>query len=392
MRFRFATNADENEVRAIRRIEASADRFWQRFAEVGDPDLVLEDRELAQRLEEIHPRLRLDVEPAEGDGSHALVITPEIERRLIPLAEAVVARASSRKNWRHATGRSARNWKHALERVRRETGANHERARARAGFRRGHLLDIVVYTDGCGGHEDEAALDAAYVAVEALLGEECLHEWVGAISVAPMPRGGPLRLVGADDDTTSFPLVDLADAVDAAVRGVTDELPGPLCADASADWTLLEMEAEPGDDYRGQTDRVLASTRMPEMLKCALEEAAFASSRFSKWGERFCTLKMDATGTQEERLAKRLALEDALGPSLHREQSGVVVGGGVGLRYSYVDLALSDVARATETIRGLAQSQKVSNRSWMLFFDDEWADEWVGVYGDSPAPPGMLDD
>ena len=35
----------------------------------------------------------------------------------------------------------------------------------------------------------------------------------------------------------------------------------------------------------------------------------------------------------------------------------------------------------------LLQRRRVNERSWLLFFDPELADEWMGIYEGAPPPP-----
>lgn len=76
---------------------------------------------------------------------------------------------------------------------------------------------------------------------------------------------------------------------------------------------------------------------------------------------------------------------------LKPDQLGCCFGGGAELRYSYIDLALTDVNKGIQATRRRLQSGKVPKRSWILFFDSDVAAEWVGVYDDSPPPPLALD-
>jgi hypothetical protein len=68
---------------------------------------------------------------------------------------------------------------------------------------------------------------------------------------------------------------------------------------------------------------------------------------------------------------------------------GAVIGGGTGLRYSYIDLALTDVERAVPVIRERLQRGRIGRRCWLQFYDDALAAEWVGLWPDSPEPPGL---
>ena len=69
------------------------------------------------------------------------------------------------------------------------------------------------------------------------------------------------------------------------------------------------------------------------------------------------------------------------------QKLGCHVGGGTGRCYSYIDLALTDVRRGTEVVRQVLRDGNIPRRTWIQFFDDVWAHEWIGIYEDSPPPP-----
>jgi hypothetical protein len=165
----------------------------------------------------------------------------------------------------------------------------------------------------------------------------------------------------------------------------------PLCElGGEQRWTLLELEAERAPDYAGQDDAVLASTFMPEMLKCFLSGSSFSSCRFSRHGELFAYLKF----RQKPRdlragLAARRVLEDALDAALVTERAGRVVGSGLGVVYAYVDVALSDPARGVSALRSVGNRVGLPEQSWVLFCDTALEAEWVGLRPDGPVPPGV---
>jgi hypothetical protein len=124
------------------------------------------------------------------------------------------------------------------------------------------------------------------------------------------------------------------------------------------------------------------------MLKCFLGGSHFASSRFSRHGELFAYLKAESH-SDDPRLAlsARRVLEDALDAALVSERAGRVVGSGIGIRYSYVDFALSSVEKAITVVSDVARRVGLSERSWLLFCDTVLEDEWAPVHPSSPAPP-----
>jgi hypothetical protein len=88
-----------------------------------------------------------------------------------------------------------------------------------------------------------------------------------------------------------------------------------------------------------------------------------------------------------EPLKYREPLENAVNARLAAAKLGCVMGGGTGLRYSYVDLALTDLQRGVAAVRDALREQNAPLRTWIQFFDDELSSEWVGIHSDAPPPP-----
>ena len=55
-------------------------------------------------------------------------------------------------------------------------------------------------------------------------------------------------------------------------------------------------------------------------------------------------------------------------------------------------MALTDVNRAVQIIRNCLAQGRAPLRSWLLFLDDEFAHEWVGIYPQTPPPPMPADE
>jgi hypothetical protein len=279
----------------------------------------------------------------------------------------------------------------ALGAVRAETGVDFSRAVARAGFTRGHLLDVVIKLPGARGTRGEE--DAAESLVTTLLGEAVADDWIDQVTLEPAPHGGALSVLqSAPESGSYFALAELSAAVTAAARGLYAGLPAePLWASGGEQrWTLLELDVDPSEDYARQADVALCSTFMPEMLRCYLYGSPFSSLRFSRHGEIFVYLKhANGQGGARDALAARRVLEDALDAALVMERCGRVVGSGMGVVYSYVDFALSSLERALDVIRTIAGRVGLPPRSWLLFCDSALSDDWAAVHPAAPPPPGQ---
>jgi hypothetical protein len=154
----------------------------------------------------------------------------------------------------------------------------------------------------------------------------------------------------------------------------------------------VAIEAGRGRGLCGEGYLFVGKSANPSLWISAHSGGLFFSERFSRCGETFCYVKLDGSqGLGEEGFADKSEIEDALDTALKPDKLGCCFGGGTGRRYSYIDLALTDVKKGIHSTRKRLQAGKVPKRSWILFFDSDLAAEWVGVYDDSPQPPMILD-
>ena len=376
MRVRFGELGTAERAR-LAALDARSDAFF------GLPGLgKLNDRELARALSEVHPALTGE-RTRDGD-----LVVRAMARDAMAIAERVALRAPL--GACVLSHRPARELALSLAQIRRETLVDLSRARFRAGFVRGHLLEVVISVPG--GTGDEREREAAERLVQEILGDRAADAWIGSVHVVPAPRGGPLRVLGSEG-SPELALESLAGSLNAAIQGLYATLPAePAWARGDgADWTLLEVEPEArGEACPAQDDLVLAATREPELMKCFLSGGPFSSLRFSRHGELCFYLKYAVQPTApESRQAERAALEDALQEALARARVGAVIGGGLGIGHSYVNFMLSDWERAFAIVREVARSRKLPERSWILPFDDELGEEWIEVWSEAPAPPGV---
>lgn len=278
-------------------------------------------------------------------------------------------------------------WPVARARLHASKGLDFSRARARAGFARGHLLDVVLYVPG--GSPAVHEVEAAEELVRLLVGEELFERWVGNVSVTPAVRGGPLTVINSNSEQHSaLPLETLAETVRAAISGLTLGLP-PLPAPAeeeSPDWVVFELEPDRLPDYAAQDDLVVCGTRTPELKKSFLRGERFFSGRFCNSGALFGYLKYEtASFGPGQRLAKRAAFERAVTGALSSEQFRLI-GHGLGLRYDYVDLALIDPDCVRDCLLPALREAGIPQRAWLLFCDSELEREQIPAYPETPAP------
>ena len=388
MRVRFGKlSADEQRARA--RVVDAAERAFHELRD-GDP------LRAAEQLQAIDARVDLSLSEIEEVDTGCVELSA-LEPSAWPLAELILAQAPSDVGYALSLGRAAVPLSRALAEVRASHAVDLSRATLRAGFGRGHLLELTLGVPGGAGSESEQ--NAAENLVRAALGDRAFETWVGAVHAAPAPRMPSLRVLDVRARQASLTIDDLFATVAAATNGLLEGLPDeprltpslppatsvdtPLANDTSQEeWTLLEVEPLAQDRGRRKDDLLLASTRTPELLRCYLDGSPCASRRFSRVGEQFVFLSYaDDERTMKRRVARRTAVEQALSESV--TGLGAVTGVGLGVKTTYVDLALGDLETGLVRLVATARELELPARSFVQFFDSELEEEWLSIWPDS---------
>jgi len=400
MRVRFG-DWSEDEAQGLERLRGGARQAWQALRE-GD------DAQACALIDQLDARVGLTLRP-DPDARVARVELTAFEASAWPLAELLLAQAPADLDCALALGRMAVPLEVALVEVRASHQVELERASLRAGFGRGHLLELTLGVPGGTGSENEQ--NAAENLVRALLGDRLFETWIGAVHVTASPRLGSLRVLDTRAPRTSLYLHELFDTVSAAVRGVREGLPALASASASAsvsepsqrvaasgtnvvpsddpreDWTLLEVEPMADASGLRKDDLVLASTCTPELLRCYLDGSPCASRRFSRSGEHFVFVSYEDDGrSMQARVALRTALETALVECVAGE--GAVTGVGFGVKTTYLDLALCNLETGLPRLVSKLRDANAPPRTFIQFFDSELSDEWLSIWPDSRLTDG----
>lgn len=394
------TNRSEMEFRA--RTLRSIDAWWQAFAAQTDKFDALFSRSddwdlpawMDEHLGAVEPRLMWEFGPALRQKGHRLVVTPEAAHELRPLVRTLIERAPPLAGWEFYEYRLPEDFRQALRSISGRTGEDIAGTLFRARPARGGRIDLTFSIPFCRDEGDRTALHAAFVACECLLGERLLDERVGAIEVVPPRERWLAQLIErlADDEHQPWLALDELRSVFAdQVAGMVDRLPLQPCCDwiDEAHWATITLEPPPRAEYPQRSDLFVAVTGALDVWKAAHSSSAFYSTCHSRCGETFCYVKLDGRDglSADSPFADRGDIEDALSAALRAEKLGCVIGGGTGQVYSYIDLALTDLRLGVNVVREALQQGGVPPRSWILFFDEILADEWVGVYDEAPPPP-----
>ena len=242
-------------------------------------------------------------------------------------------------------------------------------------------IDIIfILPNGTSEEEINKAHQQGFILLETLLGEEVLDKWIGAIEIdTKLPP-----------DNKHKPLSELSSWWADSLNSIKDALPDkPLYQAANKqNWTLFELKPQQKEEYYQQQDIFLGKSMYKALWQNAHSGRNFSSERFSKHGEIFCYVKIDGREKlNEERFKDKGDIEDALESEFLKSKVGCIMGGGTGLHYSYIDLALIDLEKGIETVKYALRKGNITKKAWILFFDSELISEWIGIWDDSPAPP-----
>jgi hypothetical protein len=352
--------------------EANAGRFAEHFR---SPDRFDVGAFMQAHLRAISEGLAWELSPGSDVVPHRLVITPQAGRALRPLVEVLIGRAPKRTDWELCSLRPAKEPEAALAGVKARTGIDVGDWRALPTPGAEGLLNVAVTSPRLLFRSAQKHHDAAVTTLEGLLGQERLDLWIGDV------------ILDRRDDAR--PWAELP----ARVASLVDERLARRPREpywqrvANSPWSVLKAKPQLDDEYAQQRDLVVARTMDIELWRATHGERSFDSRRFSRAGEVFCYLKMEGSEVLDAGDGDRSEIEDAVDAALRPGQLGAQVGGGTGVRYSYIDLALTDVPAAVEALRPVLRQRKAPLRSWLLFFDDHLSDEWIPIWDEAPAPP-----
>jgi len=395
VRWTFA-DPDCPEERAYReRTLAAIDRWWRSFqAKTSDLDALFHRRSewdlvawMHDTLGEVHPQLMWEYGSAVRQSGHRLVLTPEGAHWLRPVVRTLLQRAPHVPGWEFYAHRLPEDVPMTIQTVEARVSVNITGALVAASVAPGRKVDLWFRFPLQPQLDERTAANAAFVATEALLGEQVLDTWIGGISLL---EEGPKNL-------RPLPLDRAQATVGAVIGSIGEQLPAGRSQDISDEadnWSSLQLNpGEPADDFAGRDDLLFATTADIERFRAAHCGRLFASACHTRCGELFCYLKLDGQDVPRRQVVEfRSRFEEALNPVLVQAGAGCCVGGGSGLRYAYIDLALTDVQQAIPLIRQVLTTGRAPLRSWLLFMDSELAHEWVGAYPQTPPPPLPAED
>lgn len=394
MRWLFSDPKSAQECRQRQQVLERVDHWWRAFARQQAAIAGSFRRQrctfdvprwMQEHLQAIDDRLCWEFGPGTAGKGHRLVITPESEHWLRPVVRTILELAPVIDGWEFFPYRLAEEAEQAIATVEGRVGANISGSLVEARIGDCRKVDLCFHFPHDLSAADQEARCAAFVAAESLVGEEILDHWIGCIDV------GPPAVRKAKPDCRMLPLDRVGPTVDALIGSLIEQLPSEPTWKTieNANWSGVELHPDEGEsDFVARDDLFVAISGRLDIFEASHGGGIFASCCHSRCGETFCYLKIDGSqGLSHSQFNDRAEIEEALNAALVAAQVGCCFGGGTGLRYSYIDLALTDLDRGIEIIRELLIRGGIPKRTWIQFFDDELAHEWIGIHADAPEPP-----
>lgn len=312
----------------------------------------------------------------EGSGTLRLVITPEVETHLRPMVSRMLSRSPRLPGWTFGQYRVPESPEEGARMVETRTGARF--LPKRVSVTRGESNRIDLQFEGAGSPAEHC-----FIFTEAVCGEEVLDKWIGRLTVSEAR------------DPDAAPIEALCDAVASVRNGILASTPDrpwhevrPTAQD-QFDYAILEAVPDARSDIPF-ADLITVVTPFAECAM-AMRGDSFYSCRFSRFSELFAYVAIPNAAIEQGRRAEwRQELEAEMDEAIAPSGLGAVIGGGTGLRLSYVYLALSQPEVAFPALRRALQSAGVHRDSCVLFPDADIACEWVGVYPKTRPPKHVL--
>jgi hypothetical protein len=377
----------------------SVDKWWRAF-EAKLPDIeshldVYGDLRswMNENLQAIDERLA-EWEFGAGPEGLSLILSAGWDRELVPLVEYIVAGAPKIQNWKFLSERPAES--QIDEYFQARVGLSPESFRFELEMSGHNTIAVSCWWPERGPADDKETLATAMTATVACLGEALYHRWVGHVTV--VPPSGLLRRVWQRPPKGWLRVADMRENFVALVDEILATLPpvplsdwDPQAGQETRTGYVYRVKHRPQfrNDYPRRTDLCTMSmdSHIVPMFMALMAPHDFQSARFSRFGEIFCYLKIARDGWQIE---DRHPLHEAVDAALRAAHLGCVISAGMGVRYCYLELVVSDGARAMDVLREVIERVAGRRRGWLLFADAELRDEWIGLSPDGPEPPNEL--
>jgi hypothetical protein len=194
-------------------------------------------------------------------------------------------------------------------------------------------IDLVVWHHALEHITEQKRWTLVLIFLDEVLGEYGTKWWIGKISF------------GKDRLADSFPLEELAGHVANAVSRGEWKRSAP-----GDEWTGFTIK--PGAEHYPRSDLFTLTTAAPGLFQTYMEEKDAMADLLAGSGADYVYVSIDrAFFPPGQEVAKRGEIEDALDAGLKSQNSGRLIGGGLGSERGYIDLLIYDGARSLDILR-----------------------------------------
>lgn len=393
MRWRFADDATESERKFREQATEKFDTFWNTFERnlsiIRSDDLDKCAEFLRSELAKIDARLMWELSP-EIDDERRFVITPEANFFLHPMVEAMLKRAPNISGFRFMAYREPVESHNIEGLVVAKTGRWIPDLQIAAQRTDRNSIDLSFTSSEFRGKDKPEDLNYCFVLSEILFGQRFLEYWIGNIHARDRGLLYKLRSMMGRKPTSDLQSLDVNQARNSIIQvqeSITNSLRAqPIC---KAEPPLVDRTGGGVFTWKSETARRMTCSTMEPQIIVGLNPPpqCFSSERYSRCGETFCYLKFDGSAmTVTDDSPDRGQMEEAFDLALREAAVGCVTGGGWGPIFNFIDFALADVDKAVPVLRQTSKALGLPKQTWLRFLDSSLAQEWIGMYQDTPEP------
>jgi hypothetical protein len=332
------------------------DNFWTAFAQQvsrSPEDVQTIPLWLNEQINLLQKGLSWDVGPW-NSGKYNLAITCEDRYQLRPLVDEIIRKAPVLNGWTYSATRPPIPNEMVANVFQSRTGKALPACTVSCAPADFNFIDVEFRLSP---NAQKVSQKELFALLEVILGEEFLQVWIGDIRFEKKFFG---NIFG-----TKFQPIQLSD-----FRARSENLANSML-ESSTPTTFYFEQAKPergalvnllGHPEMSSIDRLTSNTFHPSITKATLAKR-FWSKRYSRRGETFCYLKIDASYD----VAQRNEVENGLDEFLRNRKLGCVWGGGSGLKSTFIDLVFPDFDNSLPSLNDYLASKNIS--AHVCFYD-----------------------
>jgi hypothetical protein len=409
MRWLYIPDEDDPDFIAKQETISRIEKWWQDFETIAVPLWNKRSEWLEQpgvsditkwivvNIHKIHPRIMWEMQE-DDDGNDVFIASMEDSYADGSLVRTMIDMAPELDKWRFLTHRPNVKIETIPEYLKHTAGLKFP-SDIRVSWQKSEInkIDLCYYSSTFTG---DLRIDLALTLklTSAILGEEMFENWINEAE-ALKPISTPVRMLNnliGKSSPVSHNLNNLLEQSLKIKKQIIDSLPDKYLseiilspADDDAKLFMFTRNREEENVPDARKSRLIFYIAVESLLLGILSGIYFHSHCHSKMGEKFCYIETDLLGTPEGEIDfdTRDKFMEKLDVSLRENNLGCVVGYGSGREKFFFDLALLNINKTIPMLRKLAAEFELPEESWLLFYDSNLRDEWVGLYKTTKAPP-----